>query len=265
MSRSIRSAFLISVVAVLVAVPALAQSVAPNLVPQAPDPTDTTDPVLPSTGVSRPIQDFLDAQGTYCIDDGMGGCLLFVPPVANFLGWSDPATGLLASVDYAGLADEYLAGALGTSHSGSVRERALPDGRAEVRVFLQTTNALSWATAGDFNAPLWFGSRVTDVLSDGALPSLGASFLWLHFINTSAGAPLPDLLQLVFAPEPGQELLRVAFQAGADGLLRSPSGFPDGTPGRLVVVEQGLFMTGFHGAVGDGFPVERIDLLPTGQ
>ena len=38
--------------------------------------------------VTRPISDFVSAQGTFCLPDGGGGCFLFVPPVPNFAGWS---------------------------------------------------------------------------------------------------------------------------------------------------------------------------------
>ena len=78
--------------------------------------------VIPAAaaGNQRPIEDFIDSQGEYCIDDGMGGCFLIVPPVANFIGWSDPTAMLLASFDYAGLADECAGGTFGTEMSGSI-------------------------------------------------------------------------------------------------------------------------------------------------
>jgi hypothetical protein len=50
----------------------------------------------------RPISDFLETQGTFCIPNGSGGCFLFVPPVPNFVGWGDQAGSLAVSVDYAG-------------------------------------------------------------------------------------------------------------------------------------------------------------------
>src|SRR5438105_15461101 len=94
--------------------------------------------------VQRPIGDFVNAQGTFCIDDGSGGCLIFVPPVANFIGWDTlqevpPQQGNVqpvrcASVDYAGLANakfEELSGiSFGTTTSGTVTEHPLADGRA---------------------------------------------------------------------------------------------------------------------------------------
>lgn len=209
--------------------------------------------------MQRPIEDFVSAQGTFCIDDGQGGCILFVPPVANFIGWVDPAEEISASVDYAGLADAFADGAFGTETTGTVTERPLKDGRAEIHVKLHTKNALSWAVDGfDFNGPLLFGHRAPDVL-DGEEPALGESLLHVKFINTAPGAPLPDLIQLFVAPEPGQEIVFLSFYARADGPLA------DGTPGRVQVVQTGLFMTAFKGATADGFPAERINLNVVGQ
>jgi len=221
-------------------------------------------PVAAGAG-PRPIEDFVDRQGKFCLNelDYLDPCpapvFLFVPPVANFLGLSDPSEQLFAAVDYAGLADDFAGGIFGTQTTGSVTERALKDGRAEVHVRLSTTNALSWATVfGDFNGPLLFGHRAPDVLS-GAEAALGESLLHVKFINTAPGAMLPDLIQLVFVPEPGQELIFISFVARANGPLA------DGTPGRMEVAQTGLFMTGFHGAVADGFPAENIILRAVGQ
>jgi hypothetical protein len=210
----------------------------------------------------RPIEDFISAQGTYCIDDGMGGCFLLVPPIANFIGWIDPAKEIRASVDYAGLANEFAAGAFGTQMTGSMTERPLADGRAEVHINLQTTNALSWVVDGLnlANDPLLFGHRASDVLNEGAEAALGESLLRVDFINTAPGAPLPDVIQLIVDPEQGQELRLLSFYARADGPLA------DGTPGRLEVVQTGLYMKEeFGGAVADHYPVENIILRAVGQ
>lgn len=228
-------------------------------------------PLQPASVSMRSIDEFVAAQGTYCLDDGMGGCLLFVPPLENFLGFSDPKDAISMSVDYAGIAERWIqdqsGGAIsfGTMFAGTVRERPLGDGRAEVQVVLHTRNALSWAVDGfDFNGPLTFGYRAPDVLAGGVTPALGSSLMKFTFINTAPGAPLPDLMQLVFVPEPGQELVSVIFEAVAEGELRAASGYAEGSPGRGIVSETGLFMTGFHGAVGDGFPAENIVLVRNG-
>ena len=214
----------------------------------------------------RPIEDFVNAQGTFCFPDGGGGCLLFVPPIENFFGQSDPANGRLSSVDYAGLADEWITaetgGAIsfGTTFSGTIRERPLADGRADVHVILHTNNALTWVTEGDdFNNPLLFGSRAPDVKDFGAEPALGRSTLIIDFILANPGDPMPDLLQLAVFPEPGQEFTTLSVRARAKGLLREAFGVPDGTPGRFSTVQTNVANPG-GGATEDGFPVERIDL-----
>src|SRR5262249_17393544 len=175
---------------------------------------------------TRPIQDFVDAQGTYCLDDGTGICLLFVPPVENYVGWTDPGNNLSMSVDYAGLANAFYDDAFGTRFRGTVSERRLADGRAEVTVVLQTTSALTYVLRGtdiDYaTAPLLFGARPTPNGLQGR-PALANCELRLVFINTAPGAPLPDLIQLVNDPAAGQEVRAVGFRAVANGR------FPDRT------------------------------------
>lgn len=223
--------------------------------------------------VIRPISDFVDTQGTYCIDDGAGGCYLLVPPLENFLGWFDPSNpGRLSSIDYAGIAEDYIVSnggtPLGTQTSGTVVERPLDDGRAEVSVVLQTKNALTWVTPdGDYatgDENLIFGHKVLEVMS-GATPGLCQSLFKLTFINSSPGADLPDLVQLAFFPEPDQELQSVSIQCNADGPLREAFGVVDGTPGKANTVEVGLFATGAAGPVFDGFPVEFIKVHAIGD
>ena len=146
------------------------------------------------------------------------------------MGWTDPPAELFASVDYAGLADAWItdesggAVSFGTETSGSVTERRLPDGRAEVHVRLHTQNALSWVS--DFTGVMVFGNQAPDVLA-GADAALGNSFLHLRFINT--------------APT-------------AEGELS------DGTLACMHTTQTGLFMSGFNGAVADGFPAEFIEI-----
>jgi hypothetical protein len=127
----------------------------------------------------------------------------------------------------------------------------LPDGRAEVTVTLHTTNALTWvAECCDFaNGPLLFGHRPADVIG-GADAALADSFFQISFINTEPGAPLPDLIQLFFAPAPGQEYIHHVFRASANGRLRSAFGVPDGTPGKVTVAETGnIARSNFQAAV----------------
>jgi hypothetical protein len=167
----------------------------------------------------------VDAQGTFDIG------FLFVPPVPNFLGSGDPVSGLSMSIDYAGLADETCGNVAGTTFAGTVKEKLLPDGRAEVMVELLTTDAIAWVVNGtDFaNDPVIFGVRWEVVRRRcvfNGTPVLGNSRLTVTFINTAPDAPLPDLIQLLVEPETGQELLAISLHAEAVGELA------DGTPAR---------------------------------
>ncbi len=186
---------------------------------------------------SRPISDFVERQGAFCLrDDFSGGVytdtgtregsctinnvLLIVPPVKNFLGQTDPAANLEASVDYAGLSDDVL-GFLNTKFKGRVEERALRDGRALVTVNLKTENALTYVFEGDDSEDFpttILGNRVSDVQA-GEETVLGESKLKIVFTNTAPGAPLPDLIQLFFFPEEGQVVKSYRFSAKAKGSL----------------------------------------------
>jgi hypothetical protein len=205
-------------------------------------------------GAFRPISDFLNAQGTFDLG------VLFLPPVPNFFGWTDPVDGLALTIDYAGLADATCDGVAGTTFAGRVLERHLPNGRARVTVVLVTAEAITFAVKGfDFaNDPVVFGARWTEdeqgACAIGAAPALGYSILRLTFHNTAPGAPLPDLFQLVIAPEPGQELLDLSLHAVALGAL------PDGRPARATAHQEVR-----RNRAGDlEFVVEEVGVQPLG-
>lgn len=224
--------------------------------------------VGPSTqAVQRPLSDFLDAQGSTNI---------FVPPVPDYVGWASAAARppvRFASVDYAGLAASWLEDnggpSLATTVSGTVTERPLQDGRAEVHVTLKTTRALTWAfeLPGDVaTAPLIMGYRAQDLAANPTLiPALSNSEFQVVFINTAPGDPLPDLISFILGTQaPGQELIKLIFRSQGSGPLRAPFGVPEGTAGRINVVQTGIFMTSFHGATADGFPAEKVELRVVG-
>jgi len=220
-------------------------------------------PALAQT-THRPISEFVEAQGTFCIPDGQGGCTIFVPPVANFVGFTDTVHDRAISFDYAGLADApgALDGALGTTFTGDILERTLKDGSVIITVHLQTSNALAWVIPFDPNAggnqfndnPLIFGARVNDILA-GATPAVGDCKLDLEFTNAAPGLPIPDFEQLLFAAGDGQEMRSVKFEGTANGT------FTAGGSGKVHVREVGILDNGFHGAVADGFPAEFITLI----
>ena len=155
-------------------------------------------------------------QQCYSAQDGV---LEYLYRYAN-LGFSDPARDLFLSVDYAGLVDDAVGGALGTEFDGRVIERLLPDGRVEVTVELETEDANFFLVDGqDFaEGPLLLGQRVS--AGDPptiANPVLGECSFRLVFTNAAPGAPLPDLIQLLFFPDEGQELISTEFFAEGEG------------------------------------------------
>jgi hypothetical protein len=239
---------------------------------------------------TRPITDLLSTQGTFCVDDGSGGCFLFVPPDPNFLGWSEDLdrdnngvldhSSLFAGIDYAGLANAY-PGGNGPQMTGTITERPLKDGRAEVTVILHTKNANAWIielSLDDLNGdtlgaiagkPTLLGHRPVDVLAGGS-QALADSVLHVTFINSAPGAPLPDLLQLLNFPDtlPGTEVKFVSFKAEVKGAFTAEYGVPEGTPGACSVVQTGLFMASgqpMQGEFADDFPTEFIKCRTTGS
>jgi hypothetical protein len=189
-----------------------------------------------------------------------------VPPVPNFVAFTDTKRNLGISFDYAGLSDDPVAlnGQLGTTISGDITERTVNDGSVVVTVRLHTSNALVYVIPFDFSRPgdnqfgenaLIFGTRASDVLA-GATPALGDSNFTLEFTNTAPGLPIPDFEEFLFgAPVAGRDILSVTFNGTATG------SFADGTPGKVHVTQKAILHNGFHGAVGDGFPVENIILI----
>ena len=217
----------------------------------------------------RPFSDYLETQGTFCFSDGEGGCIDFEPPLKNFLGWSDPTNNFGALFEYLGNADRWLQEqsggeiSLGTEISGDVTERLLPDGRALIHLNVRAKNILAWVidVQDFFLDPLVFGTRVVDVLN-GAEPSLGRFTLEAEFTIAEPGAPIPDLFQLYFAPEPGQEVLRIALNMTATGILHEGSGYPAGTRAKVRVMQ--VYPPLPNSEYLTGWAVEKIDFHPLG-
>jgi hypothetical protein len=227
--------------------------------------------VARAEGNQRPIGDFLSKQGTTQV---------FLAPVRDVVGWisalqpppqQQPPV-RFAVVDYCGFADEYLISVdpdlrLGTTTDGSITERPLKDGRAQVTIILHTKNALTFAlNVHDGTVvccdPPDFGSHAVDV-AGGAEPALGASNLKVVVKNTALGADLPDLVDafILGNAAPGQELLALGFHADARGPLHASFGVPEGTPGKCVVAQTGILFTNAKSKNFDGFPAERVDLM----
>ena len=207
----------------------------------------------------RPLSDWIDAQqGT------------LAPSVAvelQAVDFFDPTTGENIIADMDGRIALWVSENNGASYtpnlSGTVTERLLSDGRALVRVHVRFSNAITyaWLDEGDFpNGPELFGYRASEIAA-GASAALGSGHFHLAFISPTPGGPLPDLNQLAFDPQEGQEILAVSFHVSSDGPLREASGWPDGTPGTAASQQVGVFHASFKGATADGFPVEWVRIV----
>ncbi len=204
----------------------------------------------------RPIEDFLEAQGKV------------YPPPFYMLTWSDPKAGLFMAVDYAGLAAQWLEEQSGGEISirpeidGTVIERPLPNGCAEVTVLCHTRNTDMGVAPLDDTLTSLFGHNPLEVLA-GDEPALGDSFLKWVFINEAPGAPLPDLL-VAYSEHP-QNMIMLSIEANGTGPLSEAFGVPDGTPGRAQMTQVGVFRSPGMGATADGWPAEHIKLQVLGH
>jgi hypothetical protein len=234
------------------------------------------DRTVPST-IQRPIADFVSQQGTTSVFNSE------VPGLPDNVGWttaSKVSNGHFALIDYSGKDAAFLFSHngidLGTTVSGTVHERPLADGRAEVSVELDTSNALAWACAfspanpPDVNSsatPLLFGYRAQDLVANPSLkPALASSHLHVVFDNTAPGAPLPDLVDAFILGNagPGVELVSLDFRANAKGVVHDPTGQVPDQQGTLVVSQTGVLGLGGGHFVGDfGFSAEVISIQPS--
>ena len=193
----------------------------------------------------RPIEDFLSTQGTYCVQLGGPSCVLFEPPVGNILGFISIQDGVryFAKVDYAGLADQYLGGVLGTTFEGSITERPLADGRAEVSVRLHTKNALAWVSgrtmtpAGSWGPAFQIWGHPAQQVQAGADPAFADLEFRLVYVSPGMGLPIPDLTQFSFDPAYIGMKTFESIHARGTGLMA------DHTKAALVLSMTGLLET----------------------
>jgi len=184
--------------------------------------------------MQRPLIDFLTSQGTYCFDDGFGGCRTFVSPVPNSFAWFDRGQNLGISVDYTGMTNSWLESvsgnqrSLGTQVNGTISEQLREDGRSLVLVDLHASNAMSFAIRGPQwgVAPAAMGYEPSELRDERNNPALGNAHLHLAFINDAFGGRLPDLNQLLVAPQKGQELVDFRFNYDGHGTMRENEGLP---------------------------------------
>jgi hypothetical protein len=190
-----------------------------------------------------PISSFVNAQDL---------CLNF--------SWSDPVNGNILFFDALGLRNTCVGLNLGTSVSGGVTIRALPDGtQEEVSVTIHTKDAL--CVGFDVNGDPAFGRTAAEI-AGGAPASLGDGLTTLRFIQP-VGAPLPPLEQIGEPPNI-LELQSTSIMC-SHGELR-----PSGETGFAQTTQTGLGFTGVPGGCppekdADCFPAEKVQFKPTGQ
>jgi hypothetical protein len=264
---------------------------------------------VPSSGLAaptrqRPIEDFVAKQGTYCVQLAPGApCFLAEGPIGNilaFMKWTDGYR-RFARVDYAALVDRYLEAhglpTWGTTYDGSITERPLPDGRAEVSVRLHTRNTPGWVTYRTWNDAngdgVGTGSELSgptlkawghtaSELASGAYPALVNVEFHLVFVNIAMGAPMPDMTQFSFDPAYIGTRLYTSITASGAGELAADAatlglGAP-GAPADLVLHQVGLFEVwgelpdaaekpaGHEGIWNNsGWPTEVLELKPFGD
>ncbi|HVE59850.1 MAG TPA: hypothetical protein VNB22_23760 [Pyrinomonadaceae bacterium] len=203
----------------------------------------------------RPLSDWLDAQGSV------------VNPVTcnspTVLGFADPNFTYFGFADYSGKINACITAHGGpvfnAEFSGSVTERDLPDGTAEVTVIEHFTNTYAYALDGAPPFGPVLGYRQSALLGQPDHPVGTANgMIQVKFLIPYPGAPLPDLIDAF--------LLSIKARIQGEGPLRASFGVPEGTPGKFIVSQTGLFNISGHGnGVLDGFPGEIVNVFQSGN
>jgi hypothetical protein len=205
--------------------------------------------VVRAQATIRPLSDFLDKQVVSSVNG------------SPFIIWDNTNLTRYLSIDYSGKVNDFIVSKggpnSGTTVTGTVMERPLKNGTAEITVQLHLENAIVWGNQVIGNAtPLVFGHTPLQIVN-GADPALGKVNLTLKFTISAPGAPLADLSTIAFTTktEVFQQLNTVA-----QGTFRAAYGVPEGTPGFAHTTQTGIYQSkGNGGPYGDYFPAGFID------
>jgi hypothetical protein len=213
--------------------------------------------------IQRAISDFVNAQDKY-----PGIWEFWYAYRTSLPGCPGGASGPYPAgfVDYAGYWTTYLASygiSLGTTMSGAVHQKDNGDGTSTVSVQLDTTNAIAWASCYPPIDTVYLGNWPQDVAT-GKPAALGASHMSVVFtiVGTGPTAPLPSITAIsAICPAPAPCFVSLKFTATATGLLGSPYGSLEGTPGMMSIEQIGTFhKTGRAGY--DGYTAEFVRVQP---
>ncbi len=194
-----------------------------------------------------PFSDWLSAQQTGLV--AFQGRVSSQPfaPLGN-IGVVDYANGRTAANNLS----------FGFSASGNVTLMTNSDGTGLVRVNESFSNAVNWAF--DVNGVPIFGYSPHELATSSATAALANGHLQVVYTVPDASQPELNLANVVF--NGGGTLSMLKFYSEGSGPLRSGFGVPDGTPGKCIESNTGLFNTS-GGATADGFPVEHVDVFAT--
>jgi hypothetical protein len=187
-------------------------------------------------------------------------------PISDFLNlltptasqaWQDPITGDLIRFDTYGKLNSLYNFNLNTTVTGKYTVRILTDGTQQVSVNIQTRNALCYGF--NVNNEILFGYSRLELLNGLGPAALGSGTTRLEYAPQPSGSFNPN-----------GELETIFTTIKCDGLLRAPSGFPEGTPGFAQTTQTGLFNTGVPTGCplegdADCFPAEKVQFKPVGQ
>ena len=249
--------------------------------------TTATTPSAQAQGavVKRDLQEWLNAQGTAYPPHPLAP---ETPMIWSWMNYPDLNNdGVLDGVwydlwyDYAGVLGRpsSYGGVLGPkSITGTVTERPIGNGMAEVTVRAKVASALIWVTAHSCCAwepflrdlPTVFGHREAEIIADPSLPAARANVDFTVTFLNEVGAAMPDL-------NTSWELGRFNgfhVQLSAEGPLTEAFGelegisIPEGTPGKLRWGKPGLQTPAnpkaWNGAAS-GFPNDQFHLFPIGN
>lgn len=204
----------------------------------------------------RPFSDWLNVQDTAFNPNTCAGINLV---------WFPQDFSRQAYVDLSGKAGNCIQNtkngpAINTQIDGTVKERDLADGTAEITVNIHFTNSLAFVR--DFEqsgAPFIFGySRAALFNHPELTPGLANGNLVVKFIIAHPGDPLTDL--------PFTRFTFIRFGANASGPLRAAFGEGEGTSGRMLITQTGVVsVPGQGNGVADGFTAELVNVFKAGN
>lgn len=203
--------------------------------PASPSPSS---PALASQSQQALVEEFVAAQGTYCTADGgtSGSCFnLFGPDgPPDVVLFCDLTTPTPCPYFDTGVEQRWIieqgGSDVGTTWSGTAREQRLPDGRRHVWVSVHYRDAIvqladlevlsAYFDNQEALEPELALGHLAHAVLGGATPVLGDHAMTWEFILPADYAGMPDIVELVFAPAEGMELIAFRQNGSARGPMR---------------------------------------------